>query len=306
MKFIDAALDRFIPSLQRIHPIGSWKTCYQSLPLSWDQKRRIKRFRKSSRAFTALWHESILLSIQPGEEVSECVYTQGFYEPNQFFAMRQILKNAGTVVDIGAHIGLYTLFASKCIGPAGHIYSFEPSPRERARLEKHTHLNHLSNITVYPLALSDCRAQTEMKVAEYPHSGHNTLGTFAYETTRENSRPLIETQTLDEWAESNRIKAIDLIKIDAEGSEEKILHGARQTLLKTRPILMIEITSLSLNHQNSSVESIWKLITHLGYILMAYDPVSGRPYAVSQHPGIDHTDFIAVPSEKMNTIGFDK
>lgn len=306
MKIIDSALDRYIPALRRIHPVGSWKTCYQSNPLSWDQKRRIKRFRKSSQTFTALWCESISLSIQPGEEVSECVYTQGFYEPNQFSAMKQILKKGNTFIDIGAHIGLYSIYASKCIGPSGSVYSFEPSPRERARLENHIQLNHLRNITVYPVAVYDRSSQTEMKVAEYPHSGHNTLGHFAYATTQEESRPVVETQTLDEWAKLNRIQSIDLIKIDAEGSEEKILRGAIQVLSQTRPVLMIEITSLSLNHQNSSVESIWKFITDLSYILMAYDSASGLPYPVSSHPGIDHTDFIAVPSEKMNKLRIGK
>ncbi len=306
MKILDLLLDYYIASLQQICPIGSWKTCYQSSLLSWDQKRRINRFQQSSTTFRALWHDSLYLFIQPGEEVSECVYTQGFYEPNQFFALKRLLNKGNTFIDIGAHIGLFSIYASKRVGPLGKVYAFEPSPRERERLSEHIKINHLDNITVFPYAISDRNEQAEIKVAEYPHSGHNTIGQFAYSTTRENSRLIIETQTLDYWTKSCKISQIDLIKIDAEGSEEKILAGASETISKHRPFIMIEITSLSLQHQNSSIEAIWKKLTDLGYILLAYHSETGLPYRVSCHPGINHTDFLAVPSEKINKINLEK
>ena len=60
-----------------------------------------------------------------------------------------------TVFDIGAHAGYYTLIASKLVGGSGHVVAFEPAPRNLRYLRRHLSLNHVSNVTVLEVAVSD-------------------------------------------------------------------------------------------------------------------------------------------------------
>ena len=80
-----------------------------------------------------------------------------------------------TVVDVGAHHGLYILLASKCVGWHGRVVAIEPSPRERLRLEKHLGLNRSSNVELIPKAVGADSAEAELYVVEHFNDVCNTL-----------------------------------------------------------------------------------------------------------------------------------
>jgi FkbM family methyltransferase len=85
--------------------------------------------------------------------------TRGFWlgywelDNQRFFAAH--LKPGDVVYDIGAHVGLYTLISSSRVQPGGHIYAFEPLPRNLGYLRRHIDLNHVSNCTVVDVGVSD-------------------------------------------------------------------------------------------------------------------------------------------------------
>jgi FkbM family methyltransferase len=69
--------------------------------------------------------------------------------------VKRLLRRDMTVVDVGAHHGLYTLLASKRVGWDGRVVAIEPSPRECARLEKHLRVNRCSNVVLVPCAAGE-------------------------------------------------------------------------------------------------------------------------------------------------------
>src|SRR5260370_41368385 len=80
--------------------------------------------------------------------------------------VRRLLRRDMTVVDAGAHHGLYTLLASKRVGWDGRVIAIEPSPRECQRLEKHLRLNRCSNTELGPCALGEDPGEADLYLVD--------------------------------------------------------------------------------------------------------------------------------------------
>ena len=80
---------------------------------------------------------------------------EGTSEPFTIFLMKNKVKPAMNVIDIGANIGLFTLILAKLVGKSGHVYSFEPDPQLFQILNENVKLNQLENVSTFQLAVSN-------------------------------------------------------------------------------------------------------------------------------------------------------
>jgi FkbM family methyltransferase len=160
----------------------------------------------------------------------------GYWElPNQErFAAH--LKGGDVVYDIGAHVGLYTLLSSDRVGPAGHVYAFEPFPRNVEYLRHHIAINHLQNCTVIEGAVSKCAGSLHFDPTELNAAGHLS----------ESGALEVKTISIDEFCSTGRPPSV--IKINAEGAEMDVLMGGRQTIAKFRPLIFLSTHSDALDH----------------------------------------------------------
>lgn len=142
------------------------------------------------------------------------------------------LKENDIVIDAGANIGIFSLFASKKVGSGGVVYSFEPITEAAELLTKNIAANKLSNVVWAPYALSDRRQRISISLDE------GLLGNSAILNKSEKIEE-VEGITLDEYVEENDIKRVDFIKADIEGAERYFLQGAKQTITKHRPRIAI-------------------------------------------------------------------
>ncbi|HME11721.1 MAG TPA: FkbM family methyltransferase, partial [Candidatus Acidoferrum sp.] len=101
--------------------------------------------------------------------------SQGRFEEAEIAFVGRYVKPGMTVLDIGAHHGLYTLLASKRVGPNGRIFCFEPSTRERNALLQHLRLNRCKNVTVESLAVGSENTDAQLFVVEGVQTGCNSL-----------------------------------------------------------------------------------------------------------------------------------
>jgi FkbM family methyltransferase len=106
--------------------------------------------------------------------VSEALRLSGFEAAEQKF-LQDFLQPGMTVLDIGAHYGLYTLLASKRVGNRGSVIAFEPSPRERKKLHRHIRFNRCSNVRVEPFALGSTEGIAKLFVCLDRHTAFNSL-----------------------------------------------------------------------------------------------------------------------------------
>ena len=167
---------------------------------------------------------------------------QGAWEAEETDFFRSVLAVGQTVLDIGANIGWYSLVAARCIGPGGVIHAFEPRPDTAAMLRKTVAGNRLQDrIRVWELALDD-HAGTR-GIAWEPASrnpGHSFLvgGDEPVDDERVVELARVKVATLDDVLPDVRA---DVIKIDVEGAEPRVMAGAQQLLAKGRPLILSEL-----------------------------------------------------------------
>ena len=169
--------------------------------------------------------------------------------------IREYLDRDAIVLEIGANVGAYLYQLEKTL-PGENIYAFEPNKNLFLRLKRLFPKMH-----IVPVALSDENTTAGLKVPiikgqEIPSRG--TLNTSYLEKDEEKSvTQLVEVMKLDDWSEREKLQRIDFIKIDVEGNEMRTVRGAKQTILKFRPTLMVEI------EQRHHDEPVWNLITEI-------------------------------------------
>jgi FkbM family methyltransferase len=198
------------------------------------------------------------------------VYLTGCYEPNETHWLESVLGPGMTFVDVGANLGLFTLLAASRVGPGGSVIAFEPSPRERERLEANVRLNALENVRVVSAAAADVAGRGCLHVAREPNSGHNTLGEFIYDV-REETAQEVELLRLDDA----KIQHVDVMKFDIEGAEVKALRGAIALIERCRPRVLIEVNEHALARQGHRGEEIWEFFASRAYTMHVFDDASG-------------------------------
>ncbi len=90
------------------------------------------------------------------------------FEPRETKRVATFLKPGMTFVDAGANIGYYTLLAASCVGTAGRVLAFEPSPYAIGRLTETVHMNHIPHIQIFPVALGAESAELPLYVPLLP------------------------------------------------------------------------------------------------------------------------------------------
>jgi FkbM family methyltransferase len=163
-------------------------------------------------------------------------------------------KVGGTVIDIGAYVGMYSVKASKSVGDKGLVVAVEPLPSNISYLERN--VANLSNVKVARTALSDYIGSARLYSS--PSSAAHSITYVRKDFT------VVNVTTLDELVKSLSISKVDYIKMDAEGSDINILLGAKNTLVKDSPVL-----SMACYHTDSDgvpyVDKVVLLLQNMGY-----------------------------------------
>jgi FkbM family methyltransferase len=141
----------------------------------------------------------------------------------------QEIRPGEVVYDIGANLGLYSVFLAKGVGPEGRVIGFEPELRSFERCQENLQLNSLPNVKVFDRALGNEDCEIVLAVDESAASGvHHILGGRDGETsTRWQSAKMVVG---DRFIDMESLPVPNVIKIDVEGMEEEVLLGLAQTL----------------------------------------------------------------------------
>jgi FkbM family methyltransferase len=158
------------------------------------------------------------------------------YEPHVTEVVRSQLRPEMTFVDVGANIGYFTMLASNIVGASGRVIAFEPSARNCALLHRSLARAGRANVDLRPFALAE-----ESLFLGYNASGSN--GSISELDLREEfplPQQVIRTSTLD--AEIPEDARVDVIKMDVEGAEYRVLQGGKGVVARCRPKLVTEFS----------------------------------------------------------------
>lgn len=187
-----------------------------------------------------LYGFSLHVDPEKGKGVEEQVFRTGTYEEGTLFVMERSLNRGDTFLDIGANVGLMSIFASSVVGPKGVVHSFEPDPDLIALLQDNLRLNDVKNVETHNLALGSTPVTTSL----YRHLDINRgAGSLLRIEDRCTGEVEVHVQTLDEFVANNILTDVRMIKIDVEGWELEVLKGG-ETLLSgpDAPILSVEFS----------------------------------------------------------------
>lgn len=187
-------------------------------------------------------------ALDNGVELS--LHETGTYEKGILLYLRSILKKGDCFVDVGANIGLMSIFTAECVGDEGKVLAFEAHPNTSELLMQNIQLNSLSNIEVKQYALGSIEGKTNI----YDNWQVNRGGASLVVKTKDSVAYEIEVKKLDTvFPEGITPKAI---KIDVEGFELEVLKGAAETIRKHKPVLIVELSENRSNAHDSSAELI--------------------------------------------------
>ena len=156
----------------------------------------------------------------------------GEWTENEFISLESLIFPGNTVVDVGAYIGTHSVFFGQKVGPSGWVYSLEPQRNIYNLLCANVAINNLLNVKCINAAASDKKSSARMPILD-PNAQQN-FGAIGIDRFEEGE--LVDVVTLD----SLQLPSCNLIKIDVEGLQAKVLTGAKSTITRHRPILYVE------------------------------------------------------------------
>jgi len=161
--------------------------------------------------------------------VSGSNFIRGRYEEFKTEAVLKCVKPGDVVYDVGGHVGYYSILSSVLAGPRGKVFVFEPRPLNAIFLKRHVAINEIANLTLIEAAVSDRSGNAGFEDKTGSGTGHlSTEGSLK-----------VETIVLDELVNGGSYPDPDFLKMDIAGGEIDALNGARKTIERSRPVMVI-------------------------------------------------------------------
>ena len=169
--------------------------------------------------------------------------------------LTEFLPKDAVFIDVGANVGHFLYQLDYHLFPQ-NIYAFEPNQSLNKKLKRL-----FPKVNVFSVALSDENTTAEFKIPVLKGKQVNSRGTLQTDFKEENEEKTViqkvKVVKLDDFEPLKKLKKLDFIKIDVEGNEMKTLRGAKETILKFRPTLMVEM------EQRHHKEPLWNLISEV-------------------------------------------
>ncbi|WBB59177.1 FkbM family methyltransferase [Streptomyces sp. WMMC500] len=220
--------------------------------------------------------------------IQRYVYMFGVWEPHMTGWLQRRLRPGDTFVDVGAHVGYFSMLASRLVGDAGRVVAIEASPAFYGRLRHHADLNGFGNVRAVNAAVSDSRETLTFILASSINTGANSI--VPYDGPVESSFEA-EARPLPDLLESAEVAQARVIKVDVEGAEGKVARGMAALLDQLRPDaeITIEVTPERMAQLGDSVDELMETMTRAGFhayrLANDYAPASYPP-ALRRAPAV--------------------
>ena len=228
------------------------------------------------------------------------------YEPHITRLLTDLLRPGHTFIDVGANIGYFTLLAAALVGEPGRVIAFEPNPQNCELLRRSIAANAFGNITLHQNAVAETEAEFLFDTVGYSSNGRLLPGREAGQPPGRAGQYPVQAVTLDHALSD--LAQIDVIKIDAEGSEPRVLAGMATILARHRPIILTEFapTMIEATSQTAPLAYLQQLSrTHRLHLINDKEGIAPTPLPPADLPGFcarlgdrqeAHADLIAYPA----------
>lgn len=198
------------------------------------------------------------------------------YEEDSTRLFNELVQENMNVIDIGAHIGYYTLHAARKVGNSGRVYAFEPENENYKWLLRNIEINNYSNVTASEKAVTDSSGSVKLWLAKGTgsHSLHPNFGEIREETSKESDsvqkNEIVKSTSLDDFLELQGWPIISVIKIDVEGAEPQVFSGMKKLLERQKELKIIfEFNRFNFQNSDISASDFLKSLQEKGFKLFS-------------------------------------
>ena len=245
--------------------------------------------------FVPIWVQvepGVTLWLNPYDLVSGSILASGAWEPRTWHALAPHIPSGGTFVDVGAHIGWYSLKAAKLVGAKGRVIAVEPDRDTLGRLRDNIRASGAGAvILVAPVACSDSESTLNFYSAPGANTGESSLSLAnASQDGKVAATYQVRARRLDDIVNEAGVARVDAMKIDVEGAEYLVLKGAVETLNRFKPVVVLEVNDRQLRSMGSSGDEVLAFMRFHAYTPgehaeenTVFMPVAAPPQS-SAHP----------------------
>ena len=174
------------------------------------------------------------LFLNPNDPVVSGAIFFNVYEKNESHFIKSICFEGMNILDIGANVGYYTALFSQLAGDKGSVIAIEPDLESYKYLSKSINSFNYKNVLSFRLAASDIKQKLPLFISK-ENRGDNRL----YSTNQKRNSIMVDCITVDELLEENKIENLDLIKIDVQGYEPKVLKGMLNIVKSSKKLMLL-------------------------------------------------------------------
>lgn len=194
----------------------------------------VSHIRPYKMKFKTLWGTKMTSFLPEGNTF----YYYGYCEANLTNFFIRNLKEGDTFIDIGAHVGIYSMLAGELVGEKGEVHSFEPTPWTYSLLQEN--VKQYPQVTLNNKAVSNKEEVVSFKDYGPGYGAYNTANKDGSTLKKSSKEIHIKTIVLDTYCKEKNIKPT-YIKLDAEGYEYSILQGMHYIFNEIRPCITLEV-----------------------------------------------------------------
>lgn len=205
--------------------------------------------------------------LDPRDLVPVTILRTGEWQPEVWESLSPSLSPGAVFLDVGAHIGYFSMKAAVRVGAAGRVVSFEPNPETLKLLRDNVAANKDTNVIVEPIACTDSEQTLTLYAAPISNTGASSLA-------RENAsisvdqapRPYtVRGRPIDDVVRELNLPRVDAVKIDVEGAEVMVLRGAAATLKRFHPKVVLEVVPAQLARFHTTPADVAAVLGAAGY-----------------------------------------
>ena len=232
--------------------------------------------------------------LNPTDPVVSGALHFGVYEKAETRFFQSACRDGMTFLDVGANLGYYTALAARAVGPNGRVLAVEPDPDSFGYLEQTIAANAVGNVEAFPVAASDAPATLPLYIST-DNRGDNRL----YASGEDRPQVEVAARPLDALLRENKIDTVDLIKIDVQGYEPKVIAGLRETIAASPNLtLLTEFWPQGIDEAGEDANEFLQTLRELGLTLHELQPdgslaeLTDDTDLIARHQGRRYTNLI--------------
>lgn len=252
------------------------------LPFAQGVPARVGAFATKIGMLKAEWYEfqpGLWMRLNARDMIQQTILLEGIWDPALTGFIETSLKPGDVFIDVGAHVGYFTLLAARRVTEAGTVLSIEPNPAALEQLHQNVDRSRLKNVLIAHTACGDSYESVRL----YLHTESNSsMASLSAANATGGIEVDVACSTLDDLCAERGVTRAHLIKIDVEGAELSVLRGMDRILREMRPIIVLELESRLLSAFGASTEVILALLAAYDYRVA---PLGGHSNYVCR-PGV--------------------